>query len=316
MNGLVIVVCTLSTFWFHAYNNSNGSSNLLAMKSSHYADLCVIDIAEQRHLFINGDICSRVDTSTWESVMPYCAVMELPKYFYNKPGTALVIGLGGGSLVKQYRHHGWKVDAIECDHEVIQLAKQYFRLYPSDGTIYESEGRTFLRSTSNTYDVILLDVFENRSNSFHLYTQEAFGLISSKLNANGILAVSIEAIGWYDPIVSTFAATLKSVFQDVLVLPIEEPPNKTGNLVLLASNSILEPKRFPQNNITLSPDWRYGPEYQKVHAWDNRFFPNIRDVRILTDDKNSLDIQWEKVNQAARQQLHEYITQNMISGIW
>jgi spermidine synthase len=283
------------------------SQGLVAMEQSPYGELRVLDTENGRHLLIDGGIHTLVDTSTWTSNFHYAAVMDLPKYFFNQPGKMLLIGLGGGSLMKQYAKDGWIVDAVEIDPKVIDLASRYFSLKPSDGTITEADGRQFLASTENMYDVVLLDAFGSSSIPFHLVTKEAFGLMAAHLNSKGIFALNVESIGWTDPIVMALGATLKEEFKNVFVLPIEEPPDKFGNLILMASNGALEPRREPERNETLDPDWRFGAGYQRVHAWDNHFIPDTKNSVVLTDDLNPIDLRAETLNLAARIGLHEYL---------
>ena len=279
---------------------------LLAIEQSPYAELRVVDTDAGRHLLIDGGIHSLVDTSTWESSLRYTAVMDLPKYFFKSPGTMLLIGLGGGSLVKQYAHASWNVDAVEIDPAVIRLAQTYFNLKPTEGNIYEMDGRRFISTTNNRYDVILLDAFGSSAIPFHLVTKEAFGLIAAHLTTQGIFALNVETIGWNDPIINNLASTLQHVFREVLVLPIEEPPNSFGNIILLASDRKLEPVQEPERNVGLDPDWRYGPSYQKVHAWDNRFTPRTNNTLVFTDDLNSIGLRAGEINLAARKDLHQY----------
>ncbi len=316
----VTAIFLLAAGGFATTNNPevlpDAEHGLLAIEQSPYAELRVLDIEEQRHFIIDGGIHTRTDTSTWRSSVHYAAVMELPKYFFDEPGTALVIGLGGGSLVKQYNYHSWKVDAVEIDPVVISMAEKYFGLSRSEANIFEMDGRQYLASTEKKYDVIMLDAFGSSSIPFHLCTQEAFQLMANRLTSNGILAVNIEAIGWDDPIISTFTATVKSVFHDVLILPMEEPPSVLGNFVLLASQNTLEPKRIPEDNLTFDPAWRYGPGYQKVHAWDNRYVPDIKHVSILTDDRNPVDVRAEVINFEGRKILHEYFAQYKVKMSW
>ncbi len=286
---------------------------LLDIEQSPYAELRVIDTEAGRHLLIDGGIHSLVDTATWESDFHYAAVMDLPKYFFDKPGTMLLIGLGGGSLVKQYAKNYWKVDAVEIDGKVIALAKEYFHLQDTDGTVFETDGRQFLSSTKKKYDVILLDAFGSSSIPFHLVTREAFESIASHLNENGVFALNVETIGWDDLLVKTLTATLKQEFMEVLSLPIEEPPDRFGNIVLIASQHKLIPVRDLERNVLLDPDWRFGPEYQRAHAWDNRFTADISRARVLSDDLNPIDIRSEAINLVARKDLHGYFEKDGLS---
>lgn len=279
---------------------------LLAFEQSPYAEIRVLDTRAGRHLLIDGGIHSLVDTAGWTSEFHYTAVMELPTYFYDKPGKMLLIGLGAGSLLKQYARRHWRVDAVEIDPDVIEVAYRHFGLIPKDGSVWCMDGRQYLMSTDEQYNLILLDAFGSSSIPFQLTTVEAFGSMASHLTPDGILAVNVEAIGWHDPIVSMLTVTLGRVFREVLTLPMEEPPDRFGNIVLLASNRHLAPRREPPRNDALDPDWRFGPGYQIVHAWDNRFIADTAGFRPLTDDLNPIDVRAGAINLASRQDLHEY----------
>jgi spermidine synthase len=282
---------------------------VFAIEQSPYATLRVLDTEAGRHLTINEHINAVIDTTTWESELHYAGVMDLAKNFFDRPGKVLIIGLGGGSLAKQYAKDGWSVDVVETDPVVIKLARKYFELQPKDGNIIEMDGRRFLNTTTTMYDVILLDVCNSGSMPFHLVTKEAFGRMRSHLSDGGVLAVNIETTQWDDPIVTTLAATLKQEFKDIAVFPIEEPPNTFGNMVFFASES-LRPKRIPESNTTFDPNWRYTSAYQKVHAWDNQFIPDTKHARILTDELNPIDLRLESIHRISRQELRRYYEKN------
>ncbi len=277
-----------------------------AQAESVYAELTVLDNDHGRHLLVDGSIHSLVDTESFTSGLPYIAVMSLSKYYFDKPGKMLLIGLGGGSLAKGFTGDGWKVDAVEIDADVVALATRYFGLRPADAAVSVMDGRRYLSATRESYDLIMLDAFGSSSPPFHLMTQEAFALCAARLRPGGALSVNIEAKGWHDPIVADVAATLRSVFSNVIVFPIAEPPTSIGNIVLLASNRPLVPHGEPPRNETFDPDWRYGPGYQQAHAWDNQFLPDASAGTVLTDNLNCIDILAEPVNLAARKELHAY----------
>lgn len=303
---IILIITSITVGWKAPIDNPDPMNGLIAIEQSPYGELRVLDTENGRHLLIDGGIHSIVDPATWESNAHYAAVMDLPKYFFNQPGKVLLIGLGGGSLMKQYAKEDWQVDAVEIDPTVIKLAYQHFGLQSSEGNVYEMDGRQFLSATTNKYEVILLDAFGSSSIPFHLITEEVFKLISDRLTSGGIFALNIETIGWDDPIILPITVTLKNVFKEVMALPMEEPPNQFGNIVLMASNHTLIPQREPEDNIYFDPDWRFGPGYQKRHAWDNKFVPNTQNVQPLTDDLNPIDIRSEEINLASRKILHSY----------
>ncbi len=291
--------------WKMPLEHAQRQLGLVAVEPSAYAELRVLDTENGRHLLIDGGIHTIVDTLNWKSNFPYTAVMDLPKYFFDDPGKMLLIGLGGGSLVKSYYVEGWKIDVVEIDPKVTAFAYQYFGLDSSEATIYHLDGRQFLLSRNNTYDIILVDAYGSSAIPFHLITTEAFGLMKSRLLPHGVLAMNVEAVGWNDVIVKSVTATLKPHFTEVLALPIAEPPNKIGNVIMLAANRKLELKRELERHYS-DPEYRFGPKYQRVHAWDNHFVADTINAPILTDDLNPVDVWAERINYVARQDLHNY----------
>ena len=69
-------------------------------------------------------------------------------------------------------------------------------------------------------------------------------------------------------------------------------------------------ERFTSKPIELPydlppPEDRRTADYDRIHAWDNRFEPDDSDAPILTDDLNPVDLWAEEINLAARRELHE-----------
>jgi spermidine synthase len=219
----------------------------------------------------------------------------------------LLVGLGGGSIAKSYAREGWKVNAVEIDPAVVRLAKEHFGFEEADADVHVMDGRQFLLVHDRAWDVIVMDAFGSSSIPFHLVTEEAFGLARSRLAPDGILAVNIHAVGWHDGIVASMAATIGRHFEHVSVLPIAEPPDELGNIILLASGRELTlEEEFPV------PDYRFSPEYDRAHAWDNRFEADIAGAPVLTDDLNPVDVWSERINLASRKALREYLIKNKI----
>jgi spermidine synthase len=281
------------------------ANGLLAVRQSPYAEIRVFDNADGRHFLIDGGIHSRVDTSTWRSTLYYTGLMEIPIGYFPRPGRMLLIGLGGGSLVRSYREAGWEVDAVEIDEEVISTAREYFNLDDAGGTIHEMDGRRFLATSGGRYDVVLLDAYGSSSIPFHLVTAETFRLVKGVLNDGGVLAVNVISLGWRDRLISDIAATLRDPFRDVIALPMAEPPDRVGNVILIAGDRDLETIRAPEGNPDLNPDWRYGPGYAMLHGWENRFRPDPAGARAFTDDLNPVDAISQSTMLVARRELRE-----------
>lgn len=281
---------------------------IIAVEQSAYAEIRVVDIDDVRYMVIDGGTHTIVDPVTFESYFPYVNVLDIANNLFTHPGDMLLVGLGGGSVVKNFAANDWKVDAVEIDPVVTQLAYEYFGLRRNEARVYDMDGRQYLISHDKNYDLIIMDAFGSSSIPFHLVTVEAFGLIRSRLSPNGIFAMNIEAVGWDDIVVTALAATVQQQFEHVLVLPIAEPPDQLGNLVILASD-----RELKLNRDLPEVQGRFSANYDRNHAWDNRFEVDGEGVQVLTDDLNPIDIMTERINLVARRQLHIFFKKHGIN---
>jgi len=305
---LLIVVVGTVLFLVAPTLAADPKIGLIAAEDSAYAEIRVVDLDDTRYLFIDGGMHTGVDLATGESHFPYVHVLDIAKSFFRQAGEMLLVGLGGGSVVKSFVRDGWRVDAVEIDPVVTRMARLYFGLYESEAQVYTMDGRQFLMGHDKTYDIIVMDAFGSSSIPFHLVTEEAFGLIRSRLAPEGILAMNFEAVGWQDVIVRSLAATAGRQFKHVIVLPIAEPPDQLGNLILLASNRELDLK----TELPVPMD-RFSPEYDRAHAWDNRFEVDVKWAPVLTDDLNPVDVWSERVNLVSRRELHAFLNERGVA---
>ncbi|MBI5022257.1 MAG: fused MFS/spermidine synthase [Ignavibacteriales bacterium] len=280
--GFVIVVCT-ALFALASLFNSSLSIKTGAYSADRYQ---VVDRDDGRYLFINGQAKQLIDLSDMKSYTRYTAVMELPMHMFVNPGKIMLCGLGVGSLAREYNSKGWSVDIFETDTALTNLVQNYFSFNQSILPVYHQHAREYMNDSIEPYNIIMIDGISSAEYSVKSMTKEFFALASSKLTTDGIFAIAFESEGWYDEIVTSVSTTLKQNFKEVYVYPISEPPNVFGSIVLMASNTPHNDLiRDLERNDDLNPFWRYGPGYQKVHAWDNRFITDEKNGVILTDEK-------------------------------
>jgi spermidine synthase len=221
----------------------------------------------------------------------------------------LVIGVGGGSVITSYVRDGWDVTAVEIDPAVTRLAAEFFKLDTTACKIVEGDGRRFLTTPSDEYNVIIVDAYGSSYIPPHLASAEAFALMKTKLSRDGILAINIQCVGWHDRIVASMAATLGVSFDNVIALPIAEPPDQYGNLVLMASDRQIA---LDSANSPPIPTDRFSYEYDRAHAWDNQFKPDLSRAIVFTDDLNPVDSWSGRINYAWRKSLHQTVS---VSGL-
>jgi hypothetical protein len=90
-----------------------------------------------------------------------------------------------------------KIDVVEIDAELTDIAAEFFGLPTNDRlTIFNTDGRAYLRSTTVVYDMIIIDAFIHTAIPKEMKTIQAFKAYSSHLTENGVLAMNVIS-GYY-----------------------------------------------------------------------------------------------------------------------
>lgn len=111
------------------------------------------------------------------------------------PRNVLLIGLGAASLLKfLYRHYPLaKLTVVEIEPSVVAVARQFFKL-PEDPKrikIEIADGAEYLLESDKTWDLILVDGFDENARAGALDTLTFYLAAQSRLSRNGILAVNL-----------------------------------------------------------------------------------------------------------------------------
>jgi predicted membrane-bound spermidine synthase len=152
------------------------------------------------------------------------------------PQAEKVLFLGGGSYSTPRKilldeNFVKRVDVVEIEPELYQIAKQYFRLQEDPRLFsYISDGRRFLKDVNQKYDVIFADVYYSLfSIPIHFTTEEFFELAKDKVSEDGFFLMNI--IGSLDKGDNLFLLseikTFQSVFTNSYFFAVDSP-NKKG----------------------------------------------------------------------------------------
>lgn len=312
--GVVALIAVVAALALPRLGVTPNAPGVLAVRDTPYTELRVVEHQGLRYLLLDGGTHSFVRVEDNATRQAYVMVTELATELFERPGRALIVGLGAGCLARQLTMDNWRVDAVEIDPEVTRAAREFFRFQPQFATVHHADGRRFLQATRDTFDLIVLDAFGSGSVPFHLLTAEAFAEARAKLRPGGVIVVNLEAIGWREPLVRAVAATLGTCFRDVTALPIAEPPDQLGNVVLFAGDRVPEiaEERLGDPVTTLSDEQEHWRVLQRMHAWANRFTPT--GGRVLTDDWNPSDLRSEEINLATRRKTRALLPASLLGG--
>ena len=111
------------------------------------------------------------------------------------PRSALLVGLGAGSLAKFiYRNlPACRITALEINSQVEFVARQFFRL-PDDPrrlAVVIGDGAEFMLAGGEAYDYILVDGFDPDARAGALDTLPFYQACRARLTAPGLLAVNL-----------------------------------------------------------------------------------------------------------------------------
>ena len=93
---------------------------------------------------------------------PYARAMFASYLYQPQPRRVLIVGLGGGAMVRFLTHYDPQVqiDAVEIDPAVVRLADKYFDVRTGGNVhVHTADAVAFIESTTDRYDLILMDAF-------------------------------------------------------------------------------------------------------------------------------------------------------------
>ena len=166
-----------------------------------------------------------------------------------KPKQLLLIGGGAFTLPTAILQNfsTIKVDVVELDPELKNIAKKYFNL-PNDKRlkIIFGDGREYLNKNKKTYDLILIDAFTHNIIPRNLSNKEFVELLRNHLTKNGVVASNIISAyhGPHDSVIKQQYATYKSAFRHVDVIPADKILSYwiSQNFLLIATDKLIRPK--------------------------------------------------------------------------
>lgn len=145
---------------------------------------------------------SRVDLTAPHILQsPYARGMFASYLYQPHPRRVLIVGLGGGAMVRFLTHHEpeVRIDAVEIDPVVVRLADEYFDVRSSGNVrVHTADAVKFVESTEDRYDLILMDAFLRPSSDTdttgvptRLKTLAFLGRLKQTLAPGGVIAFNV-----------------------------------------------------------------------------------------------------------------------------
>ena len=202
----------------------------------------------------------------------------------------LVLGNGSGTFATQCRRHFGigKIDAVEIDGSITDLAREYFNL-PEEVNVYTYDGRAFLNASEGKYNVIMVDAYQDITVPFQMSSQEFFSLVKDHLKDDGVLVVNMSMRGKGENTINSYLAdTISTLFSEVWTIDVTWSSNRE----LFASNNkdMMDTLKAGYAPLQIKSDTMYHDVYvmsDTVYKGAERYVPGDR---VMTDDKAPVEL--------------------------
>lgn len=171
------------------------------------------------------------------------------------PKEVFIGGGGEGGTLREVLAHKSveRATMVDLDPEVVELCRKYLPNHhqgsfddPRTNLLHE-DARGYLENTSDTYDVIILDLVDplEGGTAALLYTQEFYAIAKARLNPGGVLVTQSGPAGLlsYTECFTTIVNTLSTLFEHATAIQVHVPAFETLWGFTIASDS-----PFPQSS--------------------------------------------------------------------
>ena len=218
--------------------------DILEDVDSEYSRIWIKQVAADNTTYktmqVENGLESYIDEETGEMGARYLYYYDLADYYLKDFKSTLMIGGAAYTYPTHYldKFQDKTIDVSEIDEKMTELAVEQFNLDINNErlNVYHQDGRSFLNTTENKYDVILIDAFKGENAPFELTTYEAMKNARNILNDNGMVITNIISSleGEEADFIEYEYSTYKKVFDDVKVFKVRNyEDNERQNIILI-----------------------------------------------------------------------------------
>jgi spermidine synthase len=238
-------------------SGTNGGGALITERESPYNYIQVVRVGDETQLVLNEGlgVHSIYNPDQILTQGPWDYFLIAP-FFNNAPFTAsqvhkvAVIGLGAGTIPREFSaiYGPIPIDGVEIDGTIVNLAQRYFHMNEPNLHVIVQDGRYFLQTTKQQYDVIGIDAYQQPYVPFQLTTSEFFHEVRSHLTPTGVAVVNAGRTCCDFRLVEALAQTMRSVFTNVYIIDTQ----RFENSMVIGTNAPTSLSNFYTNTARLT----------------------------------------------------------------
>lgn len=253
-----------------------------------YDEYFPIEELEYRLLLING-ICQTIIVNNREVVSTWKYVHSISRLASTKRNkTALLLGMGGGSIATELNKLNIKADLVDIDGRMFEISKKYFYYNDSISTFYLDDARHYVNTCKKKYDLIILDVASGENQPSNLFTKEGFKQVFSCLTEDGIVILNFQELRNNKPI-SAHESICNTVLSLGMKIQYQKSAGACPDIINLISKKDLDVNHIPINQLSSSYPY-LGIVQELIQQPYVKVERPFKSGIILEDDKPMLDI--------------------------
>jgi spermidine synthase len=266
-----------------------------------------------RMLMINRMAESTIDPQTNEIIFgEYIHVMMKAIDPVSDGADVMLLGLGGGNLIKQFQKRNFNIDVCELDQRIADVAFEYFGV-KNEFNLQIDDARHYLRTNKKKYDLIVFDVFKGENPPAYLLSKENFEHLNSLIKLNGIIAINFNGF-LNGKIGKSGRSIIKTILNSDYQLRLFTSQGKENerNMIMIVSKHTIDYTPYQNSKV-------YAELYSGLLISDIRNYEipvssvDTADALVLTDDKPILDIINVDAAKNWRDHYNLYYTNNFIN---
>jgi len=239
-------------------SGTNGGGVLVAEKESAYNYIQVVRVGREMQLVLNEGLAvhsiynpDRVLTSG-----PWDYFMAAP-YFNNPPFTpqqvrkVCIIGLGAGTIPHEFTTvygPSVSIDGVEIDGDIVNMGRKYFAMTEPNLHVTVQDGRYFMQTTTQKYDLVGIDAYQQPYVPFQLTTNEFFHEVQNHLTPTGVAVINAGRTSHDFRLVNALSQTMRSVFSNVYIIDTE----RFSNSIIIGTNAHTALSNFQANTSIMT----------------------------------------------------------------
>lgn len=266
---------------------SNGGV-LITERESPYNYIQVVRAGNEMQLVLNEGlgVHSIYNPGTILTKGPWDYFLIAP-YFNKPPFTQQqvqrvgIIGLGAGTIPRELSavYGPIPIDGVEIDGTIVDLGRQYFHMNEPNLHVIVQDGRYFLQTTNQHYDILGIDAYQQPYVPFQLTTAEFFREVRSHLTPKGVAVINAGRTCCDFRLVEALAQTMRAAFSNVYIIDTQ----RFENSLVIGTNSPTSLANFAINTGNLT-----NPALQSIAA-ASFAYGHIREEKTaniyFTDDR-------------------------------